>query len=352
MLDKNRLSQILDMLEALPRVRLVNLPTPLDEAKRLSSVLDGPRIFLKRDDLCDIALSGTKARMLEFRLGRAKSKGADVLIGGWAVQSNHARQIAAAAAKAGMECHLILRHIKGIADEPPQGNRLLDELLGAKVQIVPEDATAEEHNERKREIERTLKDAGRNPYITGEEDDLNTIGAMASGLETYRQFEGLGIVPDYVFCASANTTHAGILLATKFLGLPTQVVAIHHGWPCSGTPAERVQASCEVALRTLGASLDISCTDIVQLENYFGRQYGEFTEGAAEAITLAARFEGVLLDPVYTGKAMAALVDHIRQGKIHRRQCVVFIHTGGFPALFVYNEFLQTYLENPPRFPP
>ena len=144
MLDKNRLSQVFDMLESLPRVRLVNLPTPLDETKRLSSVLGGPRIFLKRDDLCDIALSGTKARMLEFRLGRAKSKGADALIGGWAVQSNHARQIAAAAAKVGMECHLVLRHMKGIADELTQGNRLLDELLGAKVKTLSEDTTAEE----------------------------------------------------------------------------------------------------------------------------------------------------------------------------------------------------------------
>jgi 1-aminocyclopropane-1-carboxylate deaminase/D-cysteine desulfhydrase-like pyridoxal-dependent ACC family enzyme len=289
--------------------------------------------------------------MLEFRLGCAKSKGAEVLIGGWAVQSNHARQIAAAAAKVGMECYLVLKRVKGVADLPLQGNRLLDELLGAKVEILSEDTTAEEQNKRKQEIERTLREAGRKPYITGDEDDLNTIGAMASGLEMYRQFEVLGVVPDYVFCASANTTHAGLLLATKFLDLPTKVLAIHHGWPCNGTPAERVQASCEAALKTLGTSLDISDADIVQLENYFGRRYGEFTEGAAEAITLAARFEGVILEPVYTGKAMAAVIDYIRQGKINRGQSVAFIHTGGFPALFAYNEFLQKYLESASQLP-
>jgi 1-aminocyclopropane-1-carboxylate deaminase/D-cysteine desulfhydrase-like pyridoxal-dependent ACC family enzyme len=349
MLDKGRLSQAFNLLQALPRVKLVTLPTPLEEAKRLADVLGGPRVFIKRDDLCDIALSGTKARMLELRLGRAKNTGADTLIGGWAVQSNHARQIAAAAAKAGMECYLVLRRIEDLGDFL-QGNRLLDELLGAKVEVLPEDTTAEEHNRRKQDIARTLKRAGRNPYITGDEDDLNTIGAMESALEMYRQIDALGMIPDYTFFSSANTTHAGILLATKFLGLPTKVIGVHHGWPCPGTPAERVRGSCEAALRTLGASLPISDTDIEQLENYFGRRYGEFTESGAEAITLAARFEGIILDPVYTGKAMAAVIDYVRKEKIHRKQCVAFIHTGGFPALFAYSEPLREYLESAPQF--
>jgi len=350
MTHKEKMSQLFRSLDALPRIKLIDPPTPLHQAKRLADFLGGPGIFIKRDDLCDIALSGTKARMLEFRLGRAKSAGAEVLIGGWAVQSNHSRQIAAAAAKVGMECYLVLQHIKGIADIPLQGNRLLDELFGAKVEILPEDAPEGEQDRRKQEIERRLKETGRIPYITGGEDDLNTIGAMVCGLEMYEQFESLGIVPDYTFCSSANTMHAGIILATKFLGLPTKVIAVQHGWPCNGSPAERVQASCEAALKTLGISVDVSDSEIVQLEDYFGQRYGEFTEDAAEAIALTARLEGIVLDPVYTGKAMAALIDYIRQGKIGQQDSVAFVHTGGFPAVFSYNEFFETYFENTVRF--
>ena len=342
MIDFQRTQEVYDALTHLPRVNLVMLPTPFQELTHLSASLGDVRIFMKRDDLCDIALTGTKGRMLELRLGRAAEQKADVLIGGWAAQSNHSRQIAAAAARVGMECYLVLRHVPGVSDVPSRGNLLLDELFGARVEILSEETSAEDQERRKKQIADELRRSGRNPYITGYEDDLNALGAMLCGLEMYRQCaEEFSVIPDYLFCSSANTTHAGLLLATSWLNLPTEVIAVQHGWPCDGTANERVRKSCRQALDLLGPTYDVQLGNVKQLDEYFGARYGDLTAETSEAIALLGKLEGIILDPVYTGKAMAAVIDYIRTGKIRSGKTVAFVHTGGFPALFAYNNPLS-----------
>lgn len=342
MVNEGKKVRIKSLISKLPRVSLGVYPTPLQETPRLSKLLGGPKIYFKREDLSGLALGGNKTRMLEFRMAKVLEAKADKVIDGWAVQSNHARQIAAACSKLGLQCYLVLRKMRGQKDEECQGNFLLDVLFGAKVEVL--DVSPKELWERKVELAEEMKRNGYVPYITGEPDQyLSTIAYVDCTVEIYEQLEKLGVFPDYIFASSSNTTLAGLLLGVKCLGINVKVIAVDHGWPCVEDVKKRVVDSVREAAERLGIIERVTGDDVVQLKQYVGEGYGKMTKEAAEAMRIVARTEGILLDPVYTSKAMAGLIDQIRKLKIGKKETVLFIHTGGFPAIFAYNRELSKY---------
>ena len=331
-----------EKVDALPRVNLADLPTPLHEVPSLSEEL-GPRIFFKRDDLTGLALGGNKTRMLEFRLIHALEEGADAVVTGYGVQSNHARQTAAACSKLGLECHLVLTG-DGSDSYYPQGNLLLDEVLGANVTII-NGSTAEQ----KKLIEQTaadLQDEGKNAFITGVEDyDLSAVAYVDGMLEIANQLKTEGVNPDYVFVSSEGSTQAGLEVAAKYLELEPEIVGItpmkqiSKPWRKTDITAE-ISRIANVVIDRFELDISIERNEITNLSQYVGKGYGIGTEEGRESIELVARKEGILLDPCYTGKAMAGLLDQIRSGRVSSDDTVLFLHTGGFPLIFAYSDFL------------
>jgi D-cysteine desulfhydrase family pyridoxal phosphate-dependent enzyme len=321
-------------ISQLPRIKLAHLPTPLEEAPRLSEAL-GLRVLFKRDDLTGLALGGNKVRMLEFRLARALEEGADVVVAGFDSQSNHARLIAAACARLGLEAYLVLRRGRGPRSRPePQGNLLLDLLLGAKVRLIEADPAEQERVIK--ETARRLREAGRQPFITGLDDrDLSAIAYVEGALELWEQLEERCLRADYLFLASQGSTQAGLLVGAKYLNEPFKVVGINPVDWVKDVPAQ-VARIANAAAKRLGLMITITPAEVISLNDYLGPGYGRLTPECIEAIKLVAQTEGLLLDPVYTGKAMAGLIDWARRGLIGPEETVVFLHTGGVPALFAY----------------
>lgn len=323
------------------RVPLAMLPTPLTEAPRLSAALEGPRILLKRDDLTGLAFGGNKTRQLEFLLADAAASDADVLVGGAGTQSNWCRQISAAAGVLGLDCELVLA--TGVKGREVQGNLLLDHLLGANVQVVdvPSLEQLPEHVDARAA---ELRAAGRRPYVVGLFDRevlaRSAIGYIAAAVELQRQFDTQGVQPSHLYVSGANMTPAGLAAGFRALGSAIEVVAVP---PIllSSDRATDIAAIATRALAMLGLDdIRMTADDIRCDEEFIGPGYGILTDAAREALLLMARCEGVLLDPVYTAKAFAALVAHARTGTLTGDDTVVFVHTGGTPALFAYAEEL------------
>ena len=321
----------IERLEAFPRRRLAFAPTPLVEATRLSDLLGGPRIFIKRDDQTGLAFGGNKTRKLEFLLGDALAKDCDSLITGGAAQSNHCRQTAAAAASAGLACHLALG---GEAPEIPGGNLLLDELLGATIhwggpRRKGEDIPA---------IDEELRSQGGKPYIIpyGGSNAIGALGYVEAALELAPQIALLSPRPAaLVFASSSGGTHAGLEIGARLAGLSISLIGIaidkfEGEGPSLSQRVRRIASEAGVLL-----GVDPSVEPILR-EEYLGKGYGVVGEPEREAIALLAKTEGILLDPVYSGRAFAGLVDMVRKGEYGRRDSLVFIHTGGSPALFPY----------------
>lgn len=323
-------------LAQVPRVSLAKLPTPLDELKRLGPAL-GIRLFLKREDLTGLALGGNKTRMFEFLLADALEKKADVVVGGAAAQSNYCRQLAASCAALGLELHLILREVRGKEDREPQGNLLLDCLLGAKVQLLSVSPT--EQRARLEAHVAELRRAGRNPYFPQGEKYLGALAYIACAAELYGQLDAAGISADYLLTSAAGETQAGLLVGTKLLGRRTTVIGINPGVTWWDVPTEAKRFG-EGAARRLGLECPIDPAEVTNSNDYFGTAYGTPTPEGLRALSLMARTEGILLDPVYTSKALAGLQDLVRTQVIQPGQTVVFLHTGGLPALFAYTEAL------------
>jgi D-cysteine desulfhydrase family pyridoxal phosphate-dependent enzyme len=317
-----------------PRVRVANLPTPLEDAPRLTAALGGPRILLKRDDLTGLALGGNKVRKLEWLFGEARASGADCVITLGAGQSNHCRQTAAAAAKAGLDCYLILYppfHGEG------QGNLLLDDLLGATIVRVTSrgsnavQATTED-------LVTRLRAAGRRPYLipVGGSTSTGALGYVLGAIELGDQLAAANVQPSRVYVSSGSAgTQSGLLVGAAGIGAAYQVIGVSPGDKASELAEKIVGVSNETAER-LGLAARFTLADALVEERYAGPAYGTLTPECREAMRLLARTEGVLLDPVYTGKALAGLIDHVQRGEIGRNDAVVFIHTGGTPALFAY----------------
>jgi D-cysteine desulfhydrase/L-cysteate sulfo-lyase len=334
-------AEIKRLIDGMPRVRLAQLPTPLHELPRLSAALGGPRIFVKRDDLTGLGFGGNKLRNLEFRMAEARDLGADVFIAGLEAQSNSARQTTAAANVLGMKPVLLLRSDR---DWGWQGNLLVDLVLGAEVHFLETDDPAE-MDAKLREMAERYRREGHKPYVMNHAGGFALGSALAyilSTLEVLEQLSALGTSPTHLYMSSGSKGQAGLELARRLLGADFQVVGIS-----ARAKTTRLDETAQIAndaAGRLGVSVEVKPEEVLNFDEYAAPGYGKVSEAGLEAIKLVARTEGVLLDPVYTGKAMAGLLDHVRQGRLTRDDTVVFMHTGGLPALFAYKDEIVSYM--------
>jgi D-cysteine desulfhydrase family pyridoxal phosphate-dependent enzyme len=321
-------------LDLIARERLAHLPTPLEPAPRLGAACGLSSLWVKRDDATGLALGGNKARKLEYLLADARARGADVLLTVGGVQSNHARMTAAAACRFGMECRLFLD-----GEEPPvhQGNLLLDDLFGATVTFMP-DASLPALNEAMAVEAAALTEQGKTPYRipVGGSTGLGALGYVAAARELAGQAAALGITVGAIVVAVGSTgTLAGLTLGAR-LYLPESVIlGVSVSSPEARCRSKGARIAGEAAdllgLRVRPAPEDLTVTDA-----FLGPGYGIPTPEAEAAIHLAARCEGLILDPVYTGKAFAGLRAMATSGELPGDRAVVFWHTGGVPALFAF----------------
>ncbi len=329
--------QIRQAIARIPRVRLAHLPTPLQSCPRTSREL-GIDLLIKRDDLTGLAFGGNKARNLEFRMAEARGSGADVLVFGVEVGSNSARQTTAAANMLGLPIVLILR---GRPDAAIDGNLLVDYLLGAEVRLVDlaPDADLDAEVER---VADQLRQQGRRPFNLNAARMFARASALAYVEALLEIQEQLGERrADFLYMCSGSKGVAGLLLGQRLTGDPTRIVAVSatHG---HGDPRDATANIANETADLLGLT-DVRFTpqDVDLTTDYVGRAYGIPTDAGNAAILSLARTEGILLDPVYSGKAFAGLLDHVRTGRIPQGARVVFIHTGGQPALFSFGRELM-----------
>ncbi len=323
------------LTENLPRVPIAHLPTPLEEMPRLSEALGGPRLFVKRDDQTGLATGGNKARKLEFLVADALEKGADTVITTGAVQSNHARQTAAAAAKLGLRCSLVL---SGQSPNRWTGNLLLGKLLGADIRWAGERDSAQVMEEVAEEMTRL----GRSPYVIpiGGSNPVGAAGYVAAMEELMGQLAERDLqVGRVVFPTGSGGTQEGLIVGAKALGFAGQIegISVSRTKEALKPRLEKLVAETAAFLRL---DLSFASEDFIVHDDYLGEGYARIGPPEREAIRLAARTEGLLLDPVYTGRAMAGLIDLIRRGVFGPDETVLFWHTGGIPALFAYAEEL------------
>lgn len=320
-------------LDDFPRYPLTIGPTPLEEAHRLSEQL-GVRLLLKRDDLTGFAAGGNKARKLEFILADALRAGADTVLTGARPQSNFIRMAAAAARKVGLD------PVAVVSGKPPaevQGNLLLDYLLDTEV-IYTGSEDRDSVDAVVETVRAGLVERGRRPYVIarGGADPLGCLGYVACSAELLKQLADLDLRPDYLVCAAGSCgTQAGLLLGARILDAPFQVVGIAVGRPAAACAADVARLVASTAA-LLERPSPVTPEDIVVHDRYIGPGYGVSTPESLEAIRRVARSEGVFLDPVYTAKAMAGLVDLVGRGEIPQGATVIFLHTGGLPSLFAH----------------
>lgn len=330
-------------IAGLPRASLAHLPTPLEFCPRFTEVLGGPRIYIKRDDCTGLAFGGNKSRILEFTVGYALDQGADVLIGGASSQSNHCRQLAAAASKLGVDCHLLLTHDH--KSELIQGNRLLDDLLGATVETT-QAQTIEELDGAKKELCSRLEAEGRKPFIVMQ-SSMRPYGAMGYALcmaEMAEQLSEKGLEPDRLVVCSSSATQPGLVFGNKVLGTGLHITGISPmRWSYDITDAFLAVMRRMAGLLDLDVEFDRE--DIENLDAYIGENgYGYTSAAGNAALHLLAETEGIFVDPVYSATSLAALIDMVRQKQIGKDETVVFLHTGGTPAIFAYGDELRTPL--------
>jgi len=317
-----------------PRLELIGPPTPLEHLPRLSDYL-GRDIFIKRDDATPLALGGNKLRKLEFLAADALREGADVLVTAGALQSNHVRQTAAVAAKLGLKCVALLENPLGeaaVANYHSNGNRLLLDLFDTEVVLVD----ALDAPDRQLEEQATRLEAqGFRPYVVpvGGSNALGALGYVECAQEIASQCEGVLDVAAVVVASGSAGTHAGLAVGLEHLLPETELVGV----TVSRKVAEQ-QPKVLKLQQELASKLEIRASAPITLwDDYFAPQYGVPNEEGLEAVKLLARLEGILLDPVYTGKAMAGLIDGLSQKRFRRDGPIVFVHTGGAPALFAYH---------------
>ena len=313
----------------IPRIHFAHLPTPIEELPRLSDKLGGPRILVKRDDQTGLAFGGNKTRKLEFLVAEARQQGARMLISGGALQSNHCRQTAAAAARFGFDCTLVLN---GEMPEHPSANLLLDQLFGAEMVTIADRAYRDQVLQ---ETYDKAVAAGKKPYLVtyGGSSPTGALGyafAMKEFMEQKVQADWI------VFGTSSGGTHAGLVLGQRVFGYKGKVLGISIDEPEEWLKA-RVSVLASDASEKLGKRIDFTRENVLANEEYCKAGYGVLTDAEREAVRLFARMEGLLLDPVYTGRAAAGMIDLIRKGFFKKDETILFWHTGGTPALFAEN---------------
>jgi D-cysteine desulfhydrase family pyridoxal phosphate-dependent enzyme len=325
-------------LDRLPHVRLAHLPTPLDEAPNLARRLGGPRIFVKREDLTGLAFGGNKARILEYTMADAVRQGADTIVACAFAQSNHCRQAAAAAARLGLRAVLVLG--RGEKAEQVQGNLLLDDLLGAEI-VRTDEETLESISARAAAVTESLQAAGRRAVQVSLTPGATALAAAAfvgCVLELHEQLTQAAVSPTRIYVASSGGTQAGLVLGSLALGAPWTVA----GYTPIARPErrDRVAGIVNDAARLLDLPVHAGPDDIANFDSELGPGYGRLSPDAIGALRLLAATEGILLDPVYTAKAMSGLVRDVRAGTYRADESIVFVHTGGTPALFSYADEL------------
>ncbi|HVO68514.1 MAG TPA: D-cysteine desulfhydrase family protein [Aggregatilineaceae bacterium] len=315
-------------------MRLAHLPTPIEPLPNLSRFLGGPDLFIKRDDQTGLATGGNKARKLEFLLAQALQAGADSVITAGAAQSNHARQTAAGAARCGLDCHLVLRAPDGGPPRDLTGNLLLDHVLGASIHWTAERAP---YAQALAQVEAELHTAGKRPYVVpyGGSNPFGLMGYVVAMREYAAQARGLKPFGAHVFATSSGGTQSGMLLGAHLAGLPDAIpiLGISVDKPAAQLVPE-VVALANGGADLLGLNWRLDPSAVAVNDGYIGGGYAVVGDPEREAIRLLARHEGILADPVYTGRALAGLIDLIHRGEIATRQRVLFWHTGGAAALF------------------
>jgi D-cysteine desulfhydrase family pyridoxal phosphate-dependent enzyme len=326
-----------------PRYRLVaTLPTPLERANRLGEDL-GIELYIKRDDVMELAMGGNKVRKLEFILGDALSRGSDTLITRGAIHSNHARLTAAAARKAGLDVYLVLTPP---GSREPQGNLLLDMMLGANVIFAEETQDADKIMQ---DLARVLEEKGRKPYVIpgGGASPHGVLGYAMASLEIIQQLYMLGKKPMYIVHATGTgATQAGLILGMRMLGASdVAIIGISNGRK-KDEVRERIYRLVRNTMEIFSIDVKIDSDDIVVFDDYIFGGYASITKEVVETLKLVARREGLILDPVYTAKAMYGLIDLVKRGYIDRRSTVVFLHTGGTPINFQYSSIISRYMQH------
>ena len=330
------------LTEGYPRVDLCHVPTPLEPMERLSAELGGAHIWIKRDDCTGLAMGGNKSRQLEFYMGDAIARGADTVLTSGATQSNHVRMTVAAARKLGLACEVQLE--ERVSGRPPEyyrsGNPFLVALLGARVhrfQGDDEDAANRALFDRAEE----LRAEGRQPHvipISADHQPLGALGYVKAAEELLGQAGERGLSIDAVVLPSGSgTTHAGMLAGLRALGSKATVLGFCVRRDAAQQTPRVFHKACQVAAM-IGAPGCVTGTDAWLDDTVLGPGYGQLTKGSVGAGELLARLEGILLEPVYTGRAMEGLINLVGSGRMARGKTVVFLHTGGAPALFGYPE--------------
>ncbi len=314
------------MTQNIARLNFAHLPTPIEELPRLTKALGGPRLLVKRDDQTGLAFGGNKTRKLEFLVAEARAQGADMLISAGAIQSNHCRQTVAAAARFGFDCTLVLT---GERPTQPSANFLLDQLFGAEI------VTVADRKDRDRVLQETFDKAaaaGKKPYLVPY-GGSSTTGALAYAFAV-EEFIKQNVHADWiVFGTSSGGTHAGLVLGQRLFDFKGKILGISIDEP-EAELKKHVSELASQASERFGARIHFTPEDVLANENYCQSGYGVFGDGEREAISLFASNEGLLLDPVYTGRAAAGMIDLIRKGFFKKDETVLFWHTGGQPALF------------------
>ena len=321
------LGPMLPELERVPRTELATTPTPLQEMPRLAEAVGLNRLLVKRDDNTGLALGGNKVRKLEYFVAAATRAGADILLTLGAPQSNHCRLTAAAARATGMDAHFVFN---GAPVDEIQGNLLLDRLMGATWTFSPDRPAAE----RMAEVAEELRAAGRRPYVIpgGGSNGLGALGYVRCALELTEQLAERGERPRYVLCAGGSCgTLSGLTLGLALAGSDAQLAAVS----ISNAVPDRVARGRAIMAESCDL-LDLALPDALPeiWGGYVGSGYGMPTELSTRALQTAALTEGLILDPVYTAKALGGLIGEVEAGRVKRDDLVVFVHTGGTPALF------------------
>jgi D-cysteine desulfhydrase family pyridoxal phosphate-dependent enzyme len=324
-----------------PKIQLGHWPTPLEPMLRINEMHKGPELWVKRDDCTGLAFGGNKTRKLEYLLADAQLRGATTLLTAGGVQSNHARQTAAAAARVGLGCELFLEQVEGIseADYSHSGNLLLDQLLGARLHRLP---AGQDLDAAMALRAQTLSTSGQVPYVmpVGGSNAIGAMGYVDCGLELAQQLQQYQLSFDAIVLATGSAgTQAGLLAGLALAGIDIPVLGVTVS-RSSDEQCQKVLALLHEVQGLLEQS-ELHEDHVICFDKYYGSAYGDPTPQMVEAVRLAASLEGLLLDPVYSGKAFAGLLDLVRHGYFDTSERVLFLHTGGAPGLFAYSECLS-----------
>lgn len=332
-----------DAFDRIPRLNLTKLPTACNKLNNVTKLVGGPDLFIKRDDVMELAHGGNKTRKLEYALAEALNNGAKAVVTQGGLQSNHVRQTCSGAAKVGLEAHVILSNPVPEMKEKlmGSGNYLMDRLMGAHIYLaedgrgpVVEKVTAD------------LTAAGKKPYgiPAGASNGIGSLGYMSAARELIAQWDEMGIEPSHIFTATGSCgTQAGLLMGLRYFGnSTTRVVGISVSAPRARLEARTRRVLDLICDETGIARTFVKDRDIVVNDEYIGSGYGRPSDAGIAAIRTLAENEGIILDPVYTGKAMSAMLDMVQNGKLKNARDVVFLHTGGAPAIHPYADFFRT----------